>query len=222
MIVLGSGLIAWVLVRSVGGVARTAVPPAMFNNCGNMGLPLMVLAFGDDALPAAVVLLVTTTVLQFTVGLWILNGRLDLPGLARHPMLLATAAGLLALAFDWHVPAMILPGIEMLANVAIPLMLVALGLRLAEGGMGDLRLGAAGGLLTPVTGLAVALPFVWLMDLPAQLASVLILYAALPPAVMNYMLAEQFRQQPDIVAAIVAVGNAAALVIIPVTLWFVL
>ena len=30
----------------------------MFNNSGNMGIPLLVLAFGDAALPAAIVLLV--------------------------------------------------------------------------------------------------------------------------------------------------------------------
>ncbi|MDN5938330.1 MAG: AEC family transporter, partial [Salinisphaera sp.] len=201
---------------------RTMVPPAMFNNCGNMGLPLAVFAFGESALPVAVILLVVTGVLQFSLGLWILHGRLDLASLVRNPMLLATAAGVVAMLCDWHAPTIIEPAVAMLAQVAIPLMLVALGMRLAQGSLGDWRAGVLGGLLTPATGLLVALPLLWFMQAPEPLAGMLILYAALPPAVMNYMLAEQARQEPDTVAAVVAVGNAMALVIIPATLWFVL
>lgn len=222
VIVLGSGLLAWPAARLCGWRPRTLTPPAMFNNCGNMGIPLAVFAFGEQALPTAIVLLVTTTALQFTLGLGILSGRLDLAGLARHPMVLATAAGVTAMLCDWHAPAVIRPGIRMLGDVAIPLMLVALGMRLAEGQLRDLRIGIVGGLLTPATGLLVALPWVWLVSPSPGLADNLILYAALPPAVMNFMLADQFRQEPDAVASIVAIGNAMALVVVPVVLWFLL
>ncbi|MDT0617498.1 AEC family transporter [Salinisphaera sp. P385] len=222
VIVLGSGLIAWPLARLAGWQPSTLVPPAMFNNSGNMGLPLAVLAFGADSLPAAVVLLVVTNVLQFTVGLWVLQGRLDLPGLIRHPMLLATAAGLVALALDWRMPAMIEPGVRMLGDVAIPLMLVALGMRLSEGGIDEWRLGLVGGLLTPLTGLLIAVPWVWWTQPVPPLDALIILYAALPPAVMNYMLAEQAGRDSSAVAAIVAIGNALALIVIPVTLVFIL
>ncbi|MES1945111.1 putative permease [Salinisphaera sp. PC39] len=221
-VILGSGLLAWPVARLAGWQVRTLVPNAMFNNCGNLGIPLAVLAFGDGALAVAIVLLVTSTALQFTLGLWLFSGRLDLPGLARHPMVLATAAGVTAMALDWHAPAILLPGIEMLGEVAIPLMLVALGMRLATGGFGDWRIGLAGGLLAPATGLAVALPWVWLTDPGPGLAANLILFAALPPAVMNFMLADQFRQEPDAVAAIVAVGNVLALAVVPAVLWFLL
>lgn len=222
VIVLASGALIWPLARLLRAQPRTLVPPTMFNNCGNMGLPLAVFAFGEQALPVAVVFLVTTTVLQFTIGLWIVTGRLDILGLLRHPLLLATAAGIVAMACDWHAPAMIQPAIAMLADVAIPLMLVALGLRLSEGRLGDWRIGFIGGLATPATGLLVALPWLWLTHPPALLAGLIVLYAALPPAVMNYMLAEHAGQEPERAASIVAVGNAMALVIIPITLWFVL
>ena len=53
-IVVGSGLLAWPIARGLKADPRTFVPPMMFNNCGNMGLPLAVLAFGPDALGPAV------------------------------------------------------------------------------------------------------------------------------------------------------------------------
>lgn len=222
VIVLGSGLIAWPTARLGGWQPRTLVPTAMFNNCGNMGIPLAVFAFGQQALPTAVILLVTTNALQFTIGLGIFSGRVDLLGLLRHPMVLATIAGIIAMTFDWHAPAVIRPGIGMLGQVAIPLMLVALGVRLAESDLQHWRIGLAGGLLTPATGLAVGIPWVWLVNPSPELNANLLLYAALPPAVINFLLADQYQQQPESVASIVAIGNGLALLIMPAMLWFLL
>jgi predicted permease len=50
----------------------------------------------------------------------------------------------------------------------------------------------------------------------------LLVFAALPPAVLNYMVAEQYRQEPRRVASIVLVGNFASLVFIPLALWWAL
>lgn len=46
LIAIGSACIAWPVARLLGYDTRTFVPPMMYNNCGNMGLPLAVLAFG--------------------------------------------------------------------------------------------------------------------------------------------------------------------------------
>ncbi|MES1926002.1 AEC family transporter [Salinisphaera sp. T31B1] len=222
VIVLGSGLLAWVWARATGRDTAVYVGPAMFNNCGNLGLPLGVLAFGDDALPLAVVLLVTENLVQFTVGLWLLGDSIHIKRLATNPMLVATAAGVVCMIMDWHAPAIIEPGIRMLGDVSIPLMLVALGVRLADGASGQWAAGFWGGLACPATGLAIAIPWVWLTQPPAPLGALLIVFGALPPAVLNYMLAEQFDIAPQRVAAIVAVGHVIALAVIPLTLYFVL
>ena len=44
---------------------------------------------------------------------------------------------------------------------------------------------------------------------------VLLLYAALPPAVMNYIFAEQYKQEPGLVSAIVVGGNIASIFFVP-------
>jgi hypothetical protein len=58
--------------------------------------------------------------------------------------------------------------------------------------------------------------------LPGDRSRQLVLFAALPPAVLNYVLAEQYRQEPEAVASIVIWGNLASLVTIPLTLAFIL
>jgi len=218
VIVLGSGVLAWPLARLAGWQARTVVPPAMFKNSGNMGLPLMVFAYGEGVLPGAVTLFVTSTLIHFTLGTWLLSRGLNLLALLRNPIVLATLAGVAAHTLDWRAPTMLRPGIAMLADVAIPLMLVALGVRLTHIDLTQWRIGLLGGLLAPLTGLAVAVPWIAATGAEREQAGLLILLAALPPAVLNYIVAESFRQEPARVAAIVAFGNLAALAVMPVVL----
>jgi predicted permease len=71
----------------------------------------------------------------------------------------------------------------------------------------------------PITGLIVA----WLLDqvlgLTQEQRGQMYLFASLPPAVFSFMMAEQYKQEPDKVAAIVLLGNLAALVFVPIGLW---
>lgn len=222
VIVLGSGLIAWAASRPLRIEPRTLVPPMMFLNSGNMGLPLAVLAFGPSALPAAVVLFMVENLLHFTIGVRILDRKARLASMLRMPLVLACVLGIAASLSDLRPPAAIGEGIHLLGQVAIPLMLFALGARLTEADFTHWRAGLTGALLRPATGLLLVLPLLWLMPLDGDLPALLILFALLPPAVLNYMFAERYGQQPEIVAAIVIWGNLASLLVIPLTLAVVL
>jgi predicted permease len=57
---------------------------------------------------------------------------------------------------------------------------------------------------------------------PAEQIPVLLLFSALPPAVLNFLVAERFNQEPQKVAAIVLIANFASIVVIPAVLWVIL
>ena len=222
VIVLGSGLIAWAASRPLRIDPRTLVPPMMFLNSGNMGLPLAVLAFGESALPAAVVLFMIENLLHFTLGVRILDREARLAGMLRMPLVLACLLGIAASLTGLRPPAAIGEGIHLLGQIAIPLMLFSLGARLTEADFTHWRAGLIGALLRPAAGIVLVLPLLWLLPLDGDLPALLILFAMLPPAVLNYMFAERYGQQPEIVAAIVIWGNLASLLVIPLTLAVVL
>lgn len=222
IIVLGSGLLAWPLARLLKMPVRTLLPSMMFNNSGNLGLPLAALAFGKELLPFSVVAFVVSTSLHFSLGIWLVSGQLHPMRLLKNPVFLSTVAGILAYVTDWHVPTMVMPGLEMLSQVAIPLMLVALGVRLIHVDFSHWKAGLTGALLCPATGLVSAwLAILWLQP-SDEMRRILLLFSILPPAVLNFLLAERFRQSPDQVASMVAFGNLAALIVIPVSLAFIL
>ena len=221
-VVLGSALLAWPVARLMGYQFRTFGPPMMFNNSGNMGLPLALFAFGEHALAAAVVLFLVENTLHFSVGMKIVNRSASLLGMFRIPMISISLLGLLMSLMNWQVPELIATPIRMLGQISIPLMLFALGVRLIHIDWKDWKIGALGAIVSPLSGLMIALPLAWVMDLPPLQASMLIVFSALPPAVLNYMVAERYNQEPQLVASIVLLGNMAAVLVIPLVLAFVL
>ncbi|MBW7901177.1 MAG: AEC family transporter [Rhodocyclaceae bacterium] len=221
-VVLGSGLLAWPVARLLKVPANTLLPPMMFNNSGNMGLPLLVLAFGESALPFAVVLFFVENTLHYALGTWMLDHRARLWNLWRVPVIAAAIAGLAVSLLKIELWPPLYVGIKLLGDVAIPLLLFSLGVRLTGSVSSDLRLGLVGAALCPLAGMAVAWAVVPLLGLDATQAGMLLIFGALPPAVLNYLFAEKYRQEPERVASIVMVGNVAALVFVPLALFFAL
>ena len=221
-VVLGSGIIAWPVARFMGYQWKTLVPPMMFNNCGNMGLPLAVLTFGEDLLPAAILLLAISNFLHFLVGQQLITQQWSFKTVLTNPMIVATILGIGASVSGIEIPEILRQPIHMLGLVAIPLMLFSLGVRMVAIDFRDWEIGTVGSLLCPVSGLLIAIVFVQLVPMDAAQRSLLILFSVLPPAVLNFMVAERYGQEPHKVASIVLLGNLSSVFVIPSTLWFIL
>jgi predicted permease len=225
VIALGSGLLAWPVARLLGYDARTFVPPMMYNNCGNMGLPLAILAFGQSGLSAAVALFMACNLVYFSLGIKIIETGRDGPRSSflkflASPMMLAMTFGMLFAIFHIHLPQPLFIALKMLGDACIPIMLFALGVRMRDVSFKSWHIGLVGAVTCPVAGLAIA----WLLDLALPLTPLqrgqMFLFAALPPAVFCFMVAEQYKQEPDKVASIVLLGNLAALLFVPIGLWY--
>ena len=222
IIVLGSGLLLLPFCKLLKVHPKTFIPPMMFSNSGNLGIPLVVLAFGENALQAAVVLFLVENLLHFTVGIYILDHKTRLLNLLRMPMILATILGLIWSGFNLPIPKAVHTFIEMLGQIAIPLMLFALGVRMTSVDFSNWRIGTYSAILCPLSGIIIALICQQFLQLDETQFAYLVVFGALPPAVLNYMVAERYNQEPHQVASIVLLGNIGSLLFIPVTLAFVL
>ncbi|WP_374246086.1 AEC family transporter [Zoogloea sp.] len=216
--VAGSGLLGWAVARLIGVAPRTFAPPMMFNNCGNLGLPLAVLAFGEEALAPAVVMFMVSNLVHFTFGAWLLDHEARLASVWRVPSVLATLAGLAVGIAGLEVWAPAMLAIKMLGDISIPLMLFALGVRISESRIAAIRLGVIGAVARPAIGMALSAALIWLVPLPERERALLLVFGALPPAVLNYMFAERYRQEPEKVASMVLIGNVLAVAILPLAL----
>jgi hypothetical protein len=222
IVVLGSGVLAWPLARLLRADARTFVPPMMFNNCGNMGLPLSVLAFGPAALGPAVALFMVSNVLHFSLGVRVVShGRLPWRQSLRllaSPIMIGSLVGFAFSLLQLHLPQTLFDALKLLGDACIPLMLFSLGIRMLDVTLKSWGIGAIGAVVCPATGIACAYLAFLLVPLDAQQRAQLMLFAALPPAVLNFLIAELYQQEPEKVASIVLLGNLAGLIFVPLGL----
>ncbi|MDP3423613.1 MAG: AEC family transporter [Burkholderiaceae bacterium] len=218
VLILGGGLLAWPLAHLIGAQPRTLVPVVMFNNSGNMGLPLALLAFGPSHFGAAVALFSVSNLLHFSLGARITSAHARTRELLLSPLMIGTALGFFSALSDVRPPADVLAGLKLLGDALLPMMLFALGVRLTSLTREGLALGLAGALARPLLGLLIAWPLAEWLGLEGAARGQLLLFAALPPAVMQFMLADRYQQEPDKTAAMIMLGNALAIVFIPLAL----
>ncbi|WP_353152143.1 AEC family transporter [Herminiimonas fonticola] len=227
LISLGSGLLAWPVARLFGYDVRSFVPPMIYNNCGNMGLPLAILAFGADSLGSAVALFMACNLMYFSVGIKIMeSGRSKANGVRispwkflANPMMIAMFVGMVFAIVHVPLPAPLFIALKMMGDACIPLMLFALGVRMMDVSLKSWHIGLVGAIVCPVAGLIVAWVLDHVINLSPEQRGQMFLFASLPPAVFCFMVAEQYKQEPEKVASIVLLGNLAAFVFVPVGLW---
>ncbi|MEM7359827.1 MAG: AEC family transporter [Pseudomonadota bacterium] len=222
IVMLGSGLLAFVLARAVGFPWRAMVPTAMFSNWANLGVPLYVFTLGDIALGGGVMLVVLGNVLCFTIGTYIYSGKLNGFEVLRTPVLIAVLLGGFINLINYSVPQLLTIPIDMLGQVAIPLMLFSLGVRLTGVSWNDSAVGLLMAVFCPIAGVLMALLAIQVLPMSELHKNILILFGVLPPAVVNFMLAEQYNSEPEKVASAVMIGNLLSVLSIPLLLFFVL
>lgn len=219
---IACGLASYPLSRLLKAEFKTVAPPMMFSNTVNLGVPVALLAFGNQALQPAIILFMISSLVHYTWGLWLLDHRATLRNIWLMPSVIAMMAGFAVSFFGigvWQ-PAVI--AIKMLGDISIPLMLFSLGVRMTDISFKGWHFGVAAGLARPIIGMSVAWAVALLLGLQPADKALFLLYGAMPPAVMNYILAERYNQEPDKVASIVMMGNLLTLGVLPLALAIVL
>src|SRR5699024_2888535 len=114
----------------------------------------------------------------------------------RNPNIWAACLGVALAPYSAWIPTFVLTTADLAGQIAIPLMLFGLGVRLSQDRIEQLGLALRINGMYLVAGL-LTLPFVlWLLPLTAAWSRLVALSALLPPAVLNYLLCEQYDVQP--------------------------
>lgn len=211
------GVLAWLVSRLLRlDRAQTAVflLVVMFVNAGNYGLTLNQLRYGDTGLSRAVVYYVTSTLLVYSLGVAIASmgrqsWRETLVGMLRFPAFYAAVLAILVYALHIPVPEPIMDGIRVAGSGAVPVMLLILGMQMANMDASEARWG----LVWPAVGLRliigplVAVAVAGLIGLQGIARSTAIIEASMPTAIINIVLATQFGLPTGVVASIVVIST---------------
>lgn len=196
----------------------TYAAPLIFGNTGNLGLPLALFAFGEVGLDYAVVVFAVMAIWSFTFGIWLVAGAGSLGKVLREPLVGATLLGALFLWQGWQTPTFVTNALDLVGQMAIPLMLITLGVavaRLTPGGVGR-------AVALSAIKLALCVGIAWGVGLWFELDptafGVLVLQVATPVAVTSYMLAEKYGADSQSVAGLVVVSTVMSIGALPLLL----
>lgn len=220
--ILLCGVLGAAILRLLKWPLPTYLPSLIQANSGNMGLPLVLLAFGPEGLALGMTLFFVNSISQFTLGVAISSGRFDPKTLLKQPVIWSVALTLLLIFNDVQMPTWFNATAELLGGLTIPAMLLMLGTSIARLRAGGLAQATWVSVLRLLLGFAVGHAMVWLLDLDGMIAGVIILQCTMPAAVFNYVFAERYNRQPDQVAAVVLQSTLLSLLTLPLLVGYVM
>lgn len=183
------------------------------SNSGNYGLPVVLLAFGKEALAFASVYFVCSATFSYTGGVLLAaSGRRSVRdaviGLFRVPAFYGAMAALVTMALRLTVPEIAMRPIAMLSDAALPLMILVLGMQLERATWPERPVVVATAvimslILTPLA----ALGWAHVIGLRGAALQAGVLQSSMPTAVMTTILALEFDAQPQFVTSVVCVAT---------------
>ena len=220
--VLATGAIAAVVLKAFGRPQPVYWPPLVFGNVGNMGLPLCLFAFGEEGLALGIIFFTVFVAIQFTLGISVAAGQLSARTLVRTPLVWACLLGIALQLGGIGLPHWVDNTIGLVGDLAIPMMLLTLGVALANLKVTSLWRSALMSLGRLGLGLGVGLAIAEILGLEGAARGVLILQSAMPVAVLNYLFAARYDRSPEEIAGLVLVSTALSFVTLPALLLIVL
>ena len=196
----------------------TYLAPLVFGNTGNLGLPLAMFAFGEEGLSYAIVVFAVMAILSFTIGVWVVAGGGSLLRVIKEPVVAATFLGALFLWQGWQTPTFLTNTLQLIGQMAIPIMLITLGVaiaRLETRDMGRAVWLSSAKILVCVGAAYLAARWFDLGPIPS---AVLIVQVATPVAVTSYLLAEKYGHDAQPVAGLVVASTLLSMISLPLIL----
>ncbi|MBV65345.1 MAG: transporter [Halomonas sp.] len=218
LVIISMGAASFAVAKLLRRDWRVLIAPMMYPNTGNMGLPVVLYAFGSAGFAYGITVMVTVSLFQFTLGAVLSSSGNPIKTLIKTPTVYAILISMALLLTDTPLPLWMANTVDLMSGFTVPLMLITLGVSLASIQVKSLRSGVGFSLIRiPLAAAAAWFISGWL-GLPPLAQSILVVQMCMPVAVFNYLFAQRARREPAYVASLVFCSTLMALIYLPVLL----
>lgn len=210
---------AWACLRMLGYSVSTYLPSLTMPNSGNLGLPLVQLAFGSEGLAFGIAFYFVIAIFQYCFMPLVVAGSFSLKTVLREPLIWAVVGAMLVIFTKIEVPGVIADTTQLLGGMMIPVMLVLLGGAIARLGFGGLKTSFKLALLRLAIGLAAGGGTILILGTSGIASGTIFLMAAMPSALVTYVLAARHHGDANEVAGLVVASTVISLMVLPLLLW---
>ncbi|CAM3924724.1 AEC family transporter [Vreelandella rituensis] len=218
LVIISMAAATFLVARLLRREWRVLLAPMMYPNTGNMGLPVVLYAFGSAGFAYGITIMVTVALFQFTLGTVLTSRGNPFKALAKTPTVYAIAIAMGLLLTDTTLPLWLANSVDLMSGFTVPLMLITLGVSLASIQVRSLRSGVGFSMVR----IPLAATIAWLIGgwvgLPPLAQGILVLQMSMPVAVFNYLFAQRAGREPAYVASLVFCSTLLALIYLPILL----
>lgn len=192
----------------------------LYGNVGFMGLPLVQLVLGDQAMIYGVITLVVFNLYNWSQGVVLMGGRgqVSLRQAVLNPGILGTAVGLALFLGNCTLPAMVGSAVRFLGSMNTPLAMVIIGAQMAAADWGAVFRNRSI-LASALVKLALMPLLTALLLLPLRpepgLYRAAVLLAGVPTASITAMFAQRYGQDVSTSAQLVTVSTLLSILTLP-------
>ena len=227
LVMLVLGLVIANLSKMTKDTKSSFVLASTFPNAGNMGIPISFLAFGEEGLSVALIIFVAQGIISWPLGTLIvaraqtIGWKEPLIQVLKLPTLYAVPIALFIRFINFSIPSNLYRPIDMMADAAIPCMLLLLGYQLSNG-LKEINLKDLA--LLNITRLILSIPVVYLITIVFNITDIaqntLILMAAMPTAVFTVLLATEFGTKGQYVANSVITSTLLSMITLTILIYY--
>ena len=200
------------------------LPPLIFPNTGNMGLPICMFAYGSKGLGVSASITSLIILCHFTLGVFLADRKFNLNVILKNPPFYAIIFSAIMLFYGIKMPVFVINTTEWLMYVTIFLILMSLGIALTRLKVFSLSNALISSFTRMIIGPAIGFLLIFIFDLKGFAAGVLLIQCSMPSAVLNYLVGSIYSPKKivDSIASTIVVSTLISFVTIPIVVYIAL
>ncbi len=200
------------------------LPPLIFPNTGNMGLPICMFAYGSQGLGVSASITSLIILMHFTVGVFLADRKFNLNVILKNPPFYAIIFSAIVLFYKVEMPVFVINTTEWLMYTTIFLILMSLGIALTRLKVFSVNKAIISSFTRMFIGPLIGIMLIWIFDLRGFAAGVLLIQCSMPSAVLNYLVGSIYspKKVVDSVASTIVVSTIMSFITIPIVVYFAL
>jgi malate permease and related proteins len=216
------GLMGAISLYLIKQPVRPFLPSVMLPNSVNMGLPIALFGFGDAGLALAVIFAAVVTFAHFSIGIMLASGNISIRAVVTSPSILAIVLAMVFIGTETTPPLWLANSVGLLAGMTIPIMLISLGVSLAQLEVRNLGRAITISVIRLGLGVVTGFGLAFALNLSPIEAGVVIIQCTMPAAVLNYLFAARYNGPAEDIAGVVVISTLMVFLLLPVLLLVIL
>ena len=200
------------------------LPPLIFPNTGNMGLPICMFAYGSQGLGVSASITSLIILMHFTVGVFLADRKFNLDVIVKNPPFYAIIFSAVVLFYEIEMPVFVINTTEWLMYTTIFLILMSLGIALTRLKVFSFNKALISSFTRMFIGPLIGIGLIWIFNLKGFAAGVLLIQCSMPSAVLNYLVGSIYspKKVVDSVASTIVISTIMSFITIPIVVYFAL